>query len=222
MSTDNPHVMVQPLEYLGLAEGVVSSPPNERPVVAITMWPDPPNWWWSAILLLCGLLAATIGCSGRVEVESSKWAAPPPASSASNATTGEKARTAIQLDLLQTRPSEPPPSPKPTSSANTVILNVGSGDVHVGGAPAHAEADGKPARPRSGLNTKIGWPSAYWEHGPSAFTGSVAVWVLMGTAVVLMIATVGCKDGGPMLSIVEGVSRGVLIKLWGRSVPAIS
>jgi hypothetical protein len=198
MSTDNPHVIVQ---HLCFAEGVIRFPPNEQPVVTVPIRPDPLNWWWSAILLLCGLLAATIGCSAKVEVESENWGASPASiSPESQVSTGEKARTTVEVDLLQARPSEPPPSPKP----NTAILNLGDGDIHVHDAPAHAEADGKPACPprRSTFNTKIGWPSTYWQHGPSAFLGSIAVWVLVGTAVVSMMATVGRKEGGPMFTII--------------------
>ena len=151
----------------------------------------------------CVFLAATVGCSARVETESSKWTTPPPASSEAKPASGEKARTAIQLDLLPTRPSEPP-SPKPTSSANTVILNLGSGDVHVHEPLARAEARDKATPPtrKSTFNTRIGWPSIYSEHGPSTFTGYLAVCMLVGTAVVLMIATVGRRTDGPLLSIV--------------------
>jgi len=181
MSSGNPHV-------------TVGSPSREEPV--ITIRPDP------FALLVCALLAlAAGGCSARVETESSKWASPPPASSASDATTGEKAKTTVEVDLLQPRPSEPPP-PKPTSSANTVILNLGDGDIHVHQPPARAEADGKPARPRNGLNTKIGFPSTYRQHSPLAFLGSMAVCLLVGTAVVLLVATVGRTESGPMLSLI--------------------
>ena len=77
------------------------------------------------------LALAAAGCSARVETESENWGASPASISPEwQVSTGEKARTAVEVDLLQTRPSEPSP-PKPTSSANTVILNLGDGDIHV-------------------------------------------------------------------------------------------
>ncbi len=230
-------VMAQPVGYLGLAEGVVGSPPGEERVVIITIRPEPSSFcphniaiakaqaerlwedlgtvlYRSVVLLLCLLLATATGCSARVEVESSKWTTPPPASSESDATAGEKARTTVEVDLLQTRSSVPPP-PRPTSSANTVILNLGDGDIHVHQPPARAEARDKatPLPRKSNLNTKIGWPSTYWQHGPSAFTGYLAAGLLVGTAMVLMIATVGRTKGGPMLStIVLLVAAAVILQ----------
>jgi len=147
----------------------------------------------SAILLLCGLLAATLGCSAKVEVKSENW------DTTAEGSSGETARTAVEVDVLQTRPTVPdPPSPKPTSSANTVILNLGDGDIHVHQPPARDKATPPPRK--STLNTKIGWPSTYLEHGPSAFTGYMAVCLLVGTAVVFMVETCGRTEGGPLLS----------------------
>ncbi|MGA2958781.1 MAG: hypothetical protein ABSF48_24055 [Thermodesulfobacteriota bacterium] len=149
----------------------------------------------------CVLLAATIGCSTKVEVESANWTALASVSSASDATTSEKARTAIQLDVLQTRPSEPLPSPKPATSGNTVVIQVNGGDIHVHERPSPAE----PTCPKkSTLNTKIGWPTT--EHSPSAFTGYCAVCLLVGTAVVLMAETSKRTEGGPMLYHQSGLS----------------
>jgi len=99
MSADNPHVMVQPVEYLGLAEGL-TGPPSAEPVTIVTIRPDPGSYrphniaiakaqaerlWQDlstvlnrfAVLLVYVLLAAT-GCSTRVEVESSNGVPPLP------------------------------------------------------------------------------------------------------------------------------------------------
>jgi hypothetical protein len=202
----------QPVEYLAVSEALLNDPTTGEPVVVITIRPDPPNWFSvnlalstaqagrlladlqnlliPFVLLVAALLAATVGCSEKVEVESATWNSP---ASEPTTTTGEKAKTAIQLDLLQSRPSEP------ATSATSTILNVSGGDIHIGEAPEPAD---KPALPRNFLNTKIGFPSTYWQHGPLAFRGFSAVCLLVGAAVVLMMVTVGRRTGGPMLSII--------------------
>lgn len=145
---------------------------------------------WSALLPLCGLLAlaATVGCSAKVQVESENW------DTASQASTGERARTAVEVDLLRSQPAVPnPPEPKP----NTVIINVDGGSVYVHQSPSPADS----TRPKkTTLNTKIGWPNAYSEYGTSAFLGSIAVWVLLGIAVALMVENCGRSEGGPLFS----------------------
>ncbi len=144
-------------------------------------------------VLLLGLIAATIGCSAKVEVE--------------RANTEEKTKTAIQLGLLQSRSPEPPSVPKPANS--TTIINVGNGSVRVGQTPAQAQS----ACTMSAINTRIGFPTTYWKHGLSALVGSIAVWTLLGTAVALMLATVGRTSGGPLLSIVALLAAAVLFSL---------
>lgn len=98
----------------------------------------------SAVLLACVLLAA-IGCSAKVEVESSRRCSPLPASEVTQAATTERARTVVEIGVLQERTPEPaaalkpsePPSPQPvasetnplTISGNTIIVNYRAGDV---------------------------------------------------------------------------------------------
>jgi multisubunit Na+/H+ antiporter MnhC subunit len=188
------------VEYLAVDEGLLGDPTTGEPVVLLTIRPEPLVSFESVNLaipmsqagrlfadltnllmpfvLLVSLLAATLGCSARVQVE--------------RTSTAEKANTAIQLSLLQSRSSPPPSAPKPTT-----IINVGSGSVHVGEVPAQVQ----PSRPRTTLNTKIGSPSTYSAHGSLAFLGYVAVCSLVGAAVVLMLATVGRKTGGPLVPI---------------------
>jgi hypothetical protein len=148
------------------------------------------------LLLLCSFLAATVGCSAKVDVRSETW------DRTSEVSTGEKSSTAVEVDVLQTHaaaPSPTPAEPKPNTSGNTVIIQVNGGDVHVHEPPPPAE----PASPKkSTLNTKIGLPSTYSAHGPSVFLGSVAVWGLVGIAIVLMVENCGRSDGGPLFSII--------------------
>ena len=60
----------------------------------------------SLLFLVCGLLAATTcGCSAKVEVGSVNRTSPASVSSQSQVSTGEKARTTVEVDLLQSRPS---------------------------------------------------------------------------------------------------------------------
>jgi len=167
------------------------------------------------LILLLAIVAAA-GCTAKVEVESARSAAARNRDEAvaSDSQTAETARTEIQFGLLQdrTKPVTNPEPPKPAqqtehSPGTTVILNVHGGDVHVHDdqhrAPICAEADNKATQGRNSiLNTKIGWPSSYWQHGPQACTGFVIVWLLVGIAVALMLATVGRSSGGPMLEII--------------------
>jgi hypothetical protein len=97
----------------------------------------------------------------------------------------------------------------------TTIINLGDGDIHVHQPPARDKPTPSPRK--STINTKIGWPGTYWQHGPSAFLGSIAVWVLVGTAVVLMIGACGRSEGGPLfLTIALLVAAAVLL----QSLPA--
>ena len=60
--------------------------------------------------ILCLLAAATLGCSAKVKVESENW------DTASEASTGELSRTAVEVDVLESRPATPSPTqpmPKP-------------------------------------------------------------------------------------------------------------
>ena len=157
------------LESVSLA----TSPIQAEPLLNDLKRLPTPFWFLVAVIL-----AATLGCSAKVEVE--------------RANTDEKAKTAIQLDLMQGRPSEPPPRETPST-----IINVGTGNVHGGEATAQPQ----PLPPRIGLNTKIGLPSTYMAHGPLAFLGYMAVCLLVGAAVVLMMFTVGRRTGGPLLPI---------------------
>ena len=94
-----------------------------------------------------------------------------------------------------------------------MIINVGTGNIHVGEAPAQIQPSYKRARPRNGLNTAIGFPSTYTVHGPLAFLGYIAVCLLVGAAVVLMMMTVGRKTGGHLLpTIVLLVAAAVILQ----------
>jgi hypothetical protein len=163
-------IETQPIEYLAVSETLLNDPTTGEQVVVITIRPVPPNWFSVNLALSTAqagrlladlqnllipfglvvgvLLAATVGCGAKVEVESATWNSP---SSEPKATTGEKARTMVEVDLLQTRPPEvvakadppaakmpePPPPPKPVAlevkpiniSGNTFVLNYRAGDV---------------------------------------------------------------------------------------------
>lgn len=161
MSDDEP-VFVQLVELLGVAEAVA----NERPVIVITIRPDLPNFWshniaitkdqaWrlatdlGSILLPFVLLVSitmTIGCGARVDLESANW----------DSSSGQTARTAVEVDLLHTRVSEPiaqatEPPPKPVvseenlviGSGNIVVFNVSEGDTHIQ-TETHVHLDAPP------------------------------------------------------------------------------
>ena len=91
--------------------------------------PQHPGANWSALFVLCGLLAATLGCSAKVKVESETWDRTPEVS------TGERNRTAVEVDVLRNQPTPNPPESKP----NTTVLHLGSGDIHVHEPPPHPE-----------------------------------------------------------------------------------
>lgn len=149
MSDDKP-VFVQLVELLGVAEAVA----NDQPVIVITIRPDPPNFWphnialtkdqaWrlvtdlGSILLPFVLLVSitmTIGCGATVDLESANW----------DSSSGQVARTAVEVDLLRPQPPEPvtiakstePPKPVAAEempvniSGNTIILNIRGGDAY--------------------------------------------------------------------------------------------
>lgn len=162
------HVMAQPVVYLGLSDSVASRPSKEEPVIVITIRPDEDSFrphnlaiakaqaqrLWedlgsvlnrSAVLLAGIALASAIGCSAKVEVESASRGSRLPVPEGTQAVTGERARTAVEVRLLQDRspepaaalkPSQPPPpesgasEAKPvTISGNTFIVNYRAGDV---------------------------------------------------------------------------------------------
>ena len=114
MSDDKP-VFVQLVELLGVAEAVA----NDQPVIVITIRPDPPHFWphnialtkdqaWRLatdlgsillpfVLLVSVLLATTTGCGARVDLESANW----------ESSSGQAAKTAVEVDLLRPQPPEP-------------------------------------------------------------------------------------------------------------------
>jgi hypothetical protein len=158
----------QSVEYLSVNQGLLGDPAIGEPVVIITIRPEPlesfevvnlaipmpqaqrlladlTNLLMPFVLLL-GLLAATIGCGARVDVGSKRW----------GSASGEIAKTAVEVVLLQPRPPEaviktdppaaktpkrpiqPPSSPpksvppevKPINfSGNTFVFNYRAGDV---------------------------------------------------------------------------------------------
>jgi hypothetical protein len=157
-------IPTQPVEFLAVSQ-VTCGDPTGEPAVVLTIRLDPMvsfepvnlalseaqagrlladlmNLLIPFALLIGVLLVATVGCSGRVEVESAKWAS----------SSGEKARTTVEANLLQSRPPEtvakadpaakmlespPPPKPVPSEvkpiniSGNTFVLNIRGGDTHV-------------------------------------------------------------------------------------------
>ena len=163
MPDDKP-VFVQLVELLGVAEAVA----NDQPVIVITIRPDPPNFWphniaftkdqaWRLatdlgslllpfVLLVCVLLATT-GCGARVEVESAKW----------GSSSGEWAKTQVEVDMLRPQPPEPvtiakstePPPPaaaedKPLNiSGNMIILSIRGGDTYYR-SETHVHLDAPP------------------------------------------------------------------------------
>jgi hypothetical protein len=166
----------------GRRQGPSQRPTKGEEAVVITIRPDPPNWFSVNLalstaqagrlladlqnllipfgLLVGVLLAATVGCSAKVEVESAKW----------SATKGEKAKTAIHLDLLQSRSQEPSQKPVPPT-----IINVGSGDIHF---MRHRN----PATNRPSQGTPSTRRSAFRAPTPLAFLGYMAVCMLVGAA----------------------------------------
>jgi hypothetical protein len=152
MSDDQPHVPTQPVEYLAVSEGLLGHPTTGEPVVIVTLRPDPPNFavinialpveqaWRlaadiQALLFSFVLLMAVLatGCGARVEVESAKW----------DSSSGERARTQVEVDVLHTRSREPvvemkatEPPPKPIAADvnsvinTTIIVNYRGGDIH--------------------------------------------------------------------------------------------
>jgi len=41
---DEPHIPTQPVEYLAVSEGLLGHPTNGKPVVILTMRPEPPSF----------------------------------------------------------------------------------------------------------------------------------------------------------------------------------
>ena len=146
VSDNQPHVPSQPVEYLAVSEALLGHPTTGEPVVIVTLRPDPPNFAvvnlafpveqaWRLLtdlqnilvpfVLLMAVLAT--GCGARVEVESAKW----------GSSSGERARTQVEVDFLRTREreeKEPPVEAKEKSavgaSNTTIILNYRGGDTH--------------------------------------------------------------------------------------------
>lgn len=156
MPDNQPHFPTQPIEYLAVSEGLLGHPTSGKPVIILSIRPDPPNFlvvnlalsldqaWRLArdienllipFVLLLGILLTT-GCGAKVEVESAKW----------SPSWGEKATTSVEVDLLrsqrpergeETKAKEPQPEPNPAdekpvigSGNTTVIINYRGGDKH--------------------------------------------------------------------------------------------
>jgi hypothetical protein len=138
-------------------------------------------------------LGLATGCSAKVEIERHNW----------DNGSGEKDRTAVEVELLHDQPSKPP---KTTPAAEERPVNVSGSPIIIvvpGDRPSIQVKSSQEAEERAGhtgLNTKIGFPSHYWKHGLLAFLGYVIVCFLVGTAVVLMIETCKLTSGGPMFS----------------------
>ncbi len=158
MSADKP-VSVQLVELLGASEAIL----NDQPVIVLTIHYDLPRFvphnialtkpqtWRLATNLqnvlvpfVLLLIATVAGCSARVEVESATRSSPLPASEVTQAATDERARTAVEVNVLQNQSPEPvaPEAPQPspakvvaseakpvTISSNTIIVNYRAGDV---------------------------------------------------------------------------------------------
>jgi hypothetical protein len=153
MSDHQPHVPTQPVQYLAASEGLLGHPTTGEPIIILSLRPNPPSFFvvniavtkeqaWRLFadlqnilvpfVLLMSVLTAT-GCGTRVEVESAKW----------GSTSGERARTQVEADLL--RPQRPElvaeleqkqsaveaKEKSVIGSGNTiVILNFCGGDTH--------------------------------------------------------------------------------------------
>ena len=94
------------------------------------------------------VLLATAGCGARVEIESAKW----------GSSSGQTAKTAVEVDLLRPQPPEQIVEPKDTErpstpvaaeekplniSGNTIILNIRGGDTY-NHSETHVHLDAPP------------------------------------------------------------------------------
>jgi hypothetical protein len=156
---------VQPIELLGVTEGVA----DEQPVIVISIRPDPPNWRPHSfalskrqatrlltdlgsllhvpVVLLLGCVVAG-GCSARIENSTG--------TTTTGTSTTEDHRTRVELDFQPRTarpqpPLEPPPPPRSASSeaksltisGNTVIFNIRGGDTHYH-SDTHVHIDEQP------------------------------------------------------------------------------
>jgi hypothetical protein len=164
MTAEKP-MHVQPIELLGVTEGMA----NEQPVIVISIRPDPPNWRPHSfalnkrqatrllhdlgsllrvpVVLLLGCVLAG-GCSARIESSTG--------TTATGTSTTEDHRTRVELDFQPRTarpqpPLEPPPPPRSASSeaksltisGNTVIFNIRGGDTHYH-SDTHVHIDEQP------------------------------------------------------------------------------
>lgn len=151
MSNDQPHVPTQPVEYLAVSEGLLGHPTTGEPIIILSLRPNPPSFFvvniavtkeqaWRLFADLQNVLVPFVllvittaaGCGARVEVESESW----------ESSSGERARTHVEVDLLRTQRSElvaEHEEKKPAvaaeeksvvgSSNTTIIVNCRGGDV---------------------------------------------------------------------------------------------
>jgi hypothetical protein len=167
MTAEKP-MHVQPIELLGVTEGMA----NEQPVIVVSIRPDPANWRPHNIVLskrqatrlltdLGNLLRVPVvlllgcvlagGCSARIENSTG--------TTATGTSTTEDHRTRVELDFQPRTarpqpPLEPQSSPEPprpasseakplTISGNTVIFNIRGGDTHYH-SDTHVHIDEQP------------------------------------------------------------------------------
>lgn len=225
MASDG-RIMVHMVELLGVwpGEARIGASSQEEPVVIVTVRPEPNSFQshnfglslaqaerlWedlgsilgrSVMVLLVALLAlAATGCSAKVEVERAHW------NKTSSESTGEKGRTAVQVELLhdQSHKAIPQPSERKSGTVDQGRVNISGGTVIIivpGDRPSTQEkAADKSSRKtetqsgHTGLQTRIGWPSDYWRHGFLAFGGSLVIWMLVGWAAWNLITCVFCND----------------------------
>ncbi len=218
---ENGSLNLQFVEYLAAwpAEAKIGSSAENQPVVVITVRPEPETTFrshnagftWAqarrlcddltsifqsfGLLLLLALITFAGGCSARYEArEETKTDHQEKRDFAE-----EKAAVKFQFDLLQNAPPAQEPKTEPRLTGTTVNISGGTTIIVVpGGGEQHEEANKK--KEHTGLNTKIGWPSVYLEHGDSVVGRYVAVLLLVGTAVAMMISTCKLKSGGPLYS----------------------
>ena len=104
------------------------------------------------------------------------------------------------------------------SGDNNIIIVPGDGPSVQARAADKAEEKGK-----RGLNTKIGWPSDYWQHGLWACLSYAAMCVLLGWAMVIMTTIVTCdvKLDEPLLPIIWTTGLLVAAAVVLQTLPAV-
>jgi hypothetical protein len=223
----NSKLNVQMVDLLAVWAGdaKVGDATEEEPVVIVTVRPDPGSFrphnigltseqaqrlcadlaslfetFSSLGVLLLAILALgfTGGCSARYEARDERTAAPANKSdrpqNEPGAVAAEKSAMLVEVDLLR----DNAPASKAPAAAPGAESRATGGPINVSGQTVIIIVPGDGRSGRTGLNTRIGWPSDYLEHGLQAFLGYVAVCLLVGLVITIMIPTCKLESGGPM------------------------